>query len=150
MTVSHAVSETEEIYNKFILVKRLDFISRSLKDSNMNWNYKGKGEICVRQDNNDIYFSEDIYIDENTLLKDRKMWRFEKDVIEFYHFRNKNYEKIFTFTVKGGEFLLKQKYECALDCYSGSLKIKGEDICFRINIRGKRKNEEITYIYTQS
>jgi len=134
----------------FEKIKEFSFSSRSLENSEMNWNYTGTGKTKIvskiTSDKNEFYFFDRIFIensyvkDNNLILKDRKLWCINGNSIEFYHFRNGVYEKIF-------KFLLKEEYFCNPDIYSGDIQIFDYGISFSITIKGKRKNELIEYIY---
>ena len=91
----------------FEKIKEFSFSSRSLENSEMNWNYTGTGKTKIvskiTSDKNEFYFFDRIFIensyvkDNNLILKDRKLWCINGNSIEFYHFRNGVYEKIFKF-----------------------------------------------------
>lgn len=113
----------------------------------MDWNYMGSGTVTMTLDYNKLYFLDEILLDNNTRYIDKKMWYFHDSYIEFYHFRNEKYEKIFEFSVKNNKFILKEKYECQPDVYYGALSILEDKIFFTMNIRGMRKDELLEYIY---
>ena len=119
----------------FEKIKKFSFSSRSLENSEMNWNYTetGKTKIVskITSDKNEFYFFDSI----------------NGNSIEFYHFRNGVYEKIFKFLFFKNKFLLKEEYFCDPDIYSGGIQIFDYGISFSITIKGKRKNELIEYIY---
>ena len=80
-------------------IKKLNFICISLDNSNMNWNYTGTGKVMIIEEDNKVYFLEEINLDNGLRLNDKKMWKIddENSRIEFYHYRNNKYEKIFDF-----------------------------------------------------
>ena len=128
-------------------IKKLYFKAQSLSNSQMDWNYMGSGTVTMTLDYNKLYFLDEILLDNNTRYIDKKMWSFHDSHIEFYHFRNEKYEKIFEFSVKNNKFILKEKYECQPDVYYGALSILEDKIFFTMNIRGMRKDELLEYIY---
>ena len=141
----------------FEKINKFSFSSRSLENSVMNWNYTGAGKTRIvskiTSDKNEFYFFDSIFIensyvkDNNLILKDRKLWCIDGNSIEFYHFRNGVYEKIFEFLFFKNKFILKEEYFCNPDIYSGDIQIFDYGISFSITIKGKRKNELIEYIY---
>ena len=141
----------------FERIKEFSFSSRSLENSEMNWNYTGTGKTKIvskiTSDKNEFYFFDRIFIensydkDNNLILKDRKLWCINGNSIEFYHFRNSVYEKIFKFLFLKNKFVLNEEYFCNPDIYSGDIQIFDYGISFSITIKGKRKNELIEYIY---
>ena len=141
----------------FEKINKFSFSSRSLEKSVMNWNYTGAGKTRIvskiTSDKNEFYFFDSIFIensyvkDNNLILKDRKLWCIDGNSIEFYHFWNGVYEKIFKFLFFKNKFLLKEEYFCDPDIYSGGIQIFDYGISFSITIKGKRKNELIEYIY---
>ena len=141
----------------FERIKKFSFNSRSLENSDMNWNYSGTGKTRivskVTSDKIEFYFFDSIFIensyvkDNNLILKDRKLWCIDGNSIEFYHFRSGIYEKIFKFLFLKNKFVLKEEYFCNPDIYSGDIQIFDYGISFSIRIKGKRKNELIEYIY---
>lgn len=141
----------KDFYNRMITVNRLKFDSRSIGKSSMEWNYSGTGDVQVLIDRDEVYFSDSIYLSEEKapeILNDRKMWKFTDHGIDFYHFRNGSYEKIFQFIFREKRFILSENYICEPDCYSGELSFSDEELYFTLYIVGKRKNEEIRYIYS--
>ena len=128
-------------------IKKLYFKSQSLSNSHMEWNYMGIGTVELTLDYNKLYFSEEIILDNNARYTDKKMWYFHDSFIEFYHYRNEKYEKIFEFSVKNNKFVLKEKYECQPDVYYGALSVLEYKVFFTMNIRGMRKDELLEYIY---
>ena len=106
----------------FERIKKFSFNSRSLENSDMNWNYSGTGKTRivskVTLDKNEFYFFDSIFIensyvkDNNLILKDRKLWCIDGNSIEFYHFRNGIYEKIFK----------KENYEEVLEKFHQLIK----------------------------
>ena len=51
----------------------MKFISKSLQNSQMNWDNVGTGEVVVSVDNNKIYFFEEIHLENGMKLNDKKM-----------------------------------------------------------------------------
>ena len=121
----------------FERIKEFSFSSRSLENSDMNWNYTGTGKTKIvskiTSDKKEFYFFDSIFI-ENSYVKDN-------------NFRNGVYEKIFKFLFFKNKFVLKEEYLCNPDVYSGDIQIFDYGISFSITIKGKRKNELIEYIY---
>lgn len=134
----------KELFKK---VKKLKFFSKSLENSEMNWNFFGEGNVEITEENNKIYFFEKIILNNGMEIFDKKIWEFEENKINFYRFRNEMYEKIFEFSKKDEKFVLEEKYRCFPDNYFGEIEILENEIKFTIKIVGKRKNEEIKYIY---
>lgn len=132
-------------------IKKLNFICISLDNSNMNWNYTGTGKVMIIEEDNKVYFLEEINLDNGLRLNDKKMWKIddENSRIEFYHYRNNKYEKIFDFFLKNKNYIMEKKYECFPDTYSGEIKVAENEIYFIIRIKGQRKNEKITYHYEE-
>lgn len=147
----------KKIIEKFLKIEKFYFESKSLENSQMNWDNKGKGKIQktvkikeenIENSNIKIYFDENIFLENGLELKDKKMWEISNKKIKFYHFRNNNFEKIFEFICdKNEKYVMKKIYECEPDSYFGNLKILENEIIFEIKIVGKRKNEKIKYIY---
>lgn len=132
-------------------IKKLNFISISLDNSNMDWNYTGTGKVMTIEKDDKVYFFEEINLDNGLRLNDKKMWKMDDKAlrIEFYHYRNNEYEKIFDFFLKNKNYMMGKKYECYPDIYSGKIKIVENGIHFIVKIKGVRKNEEITYHYEE-
>jgi len=141
----------------FERIKKFSFNSRSLENSDMNWNYSGTGKTRivskVTSDKIEFYFFDSIFIensyvkDNNFILKDRKMWYMNKNELVFYHFRNNRYERILEFVFIDDKFVLRESYECGSDTYSGDVQFFDYGFCFSIKIKGKRKDELIEYTY---
>lgn len=147
----------KKIVEKFLKIEKFYFESKSLENSQMNWNNSGRGKVQkivkfedenIENNNIKIYFDEDIFLENGMELKDRKMWEISNKKIKFHHFRNNIFEKIFEFICDENEkYVMKKIYECEPDSYFGNLKILENEIIFEIKIVGKRKNEKIKYIY---
>ena len=147
----------KKIIEKFLRLKNFEFESKSLENSQMDWNNKGWGKIVKVMKIEEetpinksikIYFDEKIFLENGMELKDRKMWEISNKKIKFYHFRNNIFEKIFEFICDENEkYVMKKIYECKPDNYFGNLKILENKIIFEIKIVGKRKNEKIKYVY---
>lgn len=148
----------EDIKNCIENADRFDFSSKSMENSEMNWNYRGTGEIVEKKmtgkktdENmagfNEVYFFEEITLEGGMKLTDRKMWKIQENRISFFHFRNNRYEEIFSFSGKNGQAVMEKEYRCSPDLYSAKLKTENGRLYFQISIAGKRKNEEIGYIY---
>ena len=133
------------------------FKSKSLENSEMDWNYKGIGNTKVVteifSDGYKIYYYDEIFIENyynenrNFILKDRKMWYMNKNKLVFYHFRNNKYERILEFVFIDDKFVLRESYECGSDIYSGDVQFFGYGFYFSIKIKGKKKDELIEYTY---
>lgn len=128
-------------------VNRIYFKAQSLENSEMKWNYSGNGNITVTKDCEKVYFSEEIILSDGLKYFDKKLWNFMEDCIEFYRYRNGEYEKIFEFYLKNEEFVVKKDYWCSPDLYFGNIRIIGDKICFSVKIEGTRKNELLEYVY---
>ncbi len=147
----------KKIIEKFLKIEKFYFESKSLENSQMDWDNKGCGKIVKVMkieeetpinESIKIYFDEKIFLENGMELKDKKMWEILVNKINFYHFRNNNFEKIFEFICDENEkYVMKKIYECEPDSYFGNLKILENEIIFEIKIVGKRKNEKIKYIY---
>jgi len=105
---------------------KFSFKSKSLKNSKMDWNYTGTGKTKVITE-----ISSNVYGNE----------------LEFYHFRNNEYERILKFVFVNDKFVLKNSYECDPDIYSGDIQFFDYGFSFSIRIEGKRKDELIEYTY---
>ena len=138
-------------------MRKFSFKSKSLENSEMDWNYKGIGNTKVVteifSDGYKIYYYDEIFIenyydeDRNFILKDRKMWCINGNVLEFYHFRNNEYERILKFVFINDKFILRNSYECEPDIYSGDIQFFDYGFSFSIRIKGTRKDELIEYTY---
>ena len=147
----------KKIIEKFLKIENFYFESKSLENSQMNWDNSGRGKVektvkiedeNIENNNIKIYFDENIFLENELELKDKKMWEILVNKINFYHFRNDNFEKIFEFICDENEkYVMKKIYECKPDNYFGNLKILENEIIFEIKIVGKRKNEKIKYVY---
>ena len=141
----------EQIYKIMSFVNFLSFESNSLGNSDMNWNYKGDGVIkinVIRNKNADIIDEEwtdksEIYMDETIelnddgkiiKLNDRKLWKFFNDKVEFWRYRNGDFENIFSFIEKDNTIFLLNNYTCSLDIYSGLLNLLDDRLIFSIFI----------------
>lgn len=143
-----------KFYNNILKIKKFKFRSESLENSIMEWNHNGIGKLKIieensKNNNKKIYFDEIITLEDGMELKDKKMWEILENKVKFYHYRNENYENIFTFFQLGNKFILDKKYICSPDNYKGNLEIDeiNKKIYFTIEIVGKYKNEKIEYIY---
>ena len=128
-------------------VKKINFRAESLVDSQMGWNYIGKGNVTVMEEYNKLYFSEEIILNNDMRYSDKKLWEFKEDCIKFYRFRNGDYEKIFDFLFQNGKFVMKREYVCVPDLYYGEINVLNNEICLLIKVKGKKKNEILKYIY---
>ena len=82
------MGENERIYRIMLSMEKFEFESISLETSDMSWNSKGLGQIKTEVIENKIIFNETIELHEefgDTELKDKKMWVFYEDKIEFWH-----------------------------------------------------------------
>ena len=114
------MGENERIYRIMLSMEKFEFESISLETSDMSWNSKGLGQIKTEVIENKIIFNETIELHEefgDTELKDKKMWVFYEDKIEFWHLRNGSYQKIFTFLTDQAKLVLEKKYECKQNVY---------------------------------
>lgn len=137
----------ENIAKLFKSVNTLLFTSSSLYGSKMNWNYNGNGKTIVNCDINKIYFLDRITLDNKLSYEDKKMWVYNDKELEFWHYRNNSYEKIFTFYKDNANILLTKEYVCGNDIYMGKLEINEADITFMMEIKSDKKNELIKYRY---
>ena len=138
-------------------IRKFSFKSRSLENSEMDWNYTGIGdtEVVTEISSNGckIYYDDEIFIENscnknrNFIIKDKKMWYINGNELEFYHFRNNEYERILKFVFVNDKFVLKNSYECDPDIYSGDIQFFDYGFSFSIRIEGKRKDELIEYTY---
>ena len=80
-------------------VNRIYFKAQSLENSEMKWNYSGNGNITVTKDCEKVYFSEEIILRDGLTYFDKKLWNFMEDCIEFYRYRNGEYEKTVPFKI---------------------------------------------------
>lgn len=137
----------KRISELFKNVDKLVFTSSSMGNSEMDWNYNGTGKTAVTCENNKIYFLDRITIDEKLSYEDRKMWTFDENTLEFWHFRNNVYEKIFTFSKHEYNMLTAGEYICSDDIYMGKIEISEDNIIFMLEIKSNKKNELIKYNY---
>ncbi len=150
----------QEVYRRLKEIKMFNFISKSGSKSSMKWNYTGIGKLDIEEKGiidevgSEVYFYEKIFLSEDdTKLNDSKMWKFYKNKIEMYRFRNDKFERIFTFSVKDVRnieniFLISDgAYICQPDKYYGILTVEEWGIRLIIQIKGERKDEEICYKY---
>ena len=138
-------------------IRKFSFKSRSLENSEMDWNYTGIGDTEVVteifSDGFKIYYYDEISIenyydeDKNFIVKDRKMWNMTGNKLDFYHFRNNRYERILKFVFIGDVFVLRENYVCDCDIYSGDINFFDYGFSFSIRIKGKRKDELLKYTY---
>lgn len=138
-------------------MRKFSFKSRSLENSKMDWNYTGTGKTKVIteifSDECKIYYDDEIFIENscdksrNFIIKDKKMWCINGNVLEFYHFRNNEYERILEFVFIDDKFVLRESYECGSDIYSGDVQFFDYGFYFSIKIKGKKKDELIEYTY---
>ena len=138
----------KEISKLFKNVDKLVFMSSSMGNSEMDWNYSGTGKTSVICEDNKIFFLDRITIDDRLSYEDKKMWILnDNDVLEFWHYRNNEYEKIFTFSKWEPNTLIDGEYICGDDVYMGRVEADNSDIIFIIEIKSKKKNELIKYKY---
>ncbi|MCP1223935.1 hypothetical protein [Sebaldella sp. S0638] len=137
----------KEITKLFKNIDKLVFMSSSMGNSEMDWNYNGTGNTKVTCENDKIFFLDRITIDDRLSYEDKKMWVVNGDELEFWHFRNNEYEKIFTFSKWEHNTLMAKEYLCADDVYMGKVEVDNEDIIFMIEIKSQKKNELIKYKY---
>ena len=128
-------------------VNKLVFTSYSMYGSEMNWNYKGNGTTSVTVDENKIFFWDKILLDGYLYYDDKKMWILNGENLEFWHFRNNDYEKIFTF-YKKENILSTNEYICDKDIYMGKAVINEDNVILMLEIKSDKKNEYIEYKYS--
>ena len=68
------IVKAKNLYIMMKKIKKMKFISKSLQNSQMNWDNVGTGEVVVSVDNNKIYFFEEIHLENGMKLNDKKMW----------------------------------------------------------------------------
>ena len=144
------IDDIMSVYEIMRNVRKLSFRAQSLESSSqMDWNYTGEGDVRVEEESGKLYFFEEIILDNGAVYKDKKLWNFNENCIEFWRFRNREYEKIFEFMLENWEFILKEKYVCVPDLYFGNIQVLRNKICFLIKIRGEKKDEILEYAYLQ-
>ncbi len=149
--VKKNINIIEQIYKFMSFVNFLSFESTSLANSDMNWNYKGDGVVKINvirnkiadiideewTDKIEIYMDEAIELnDDGKIIKlnDRKLWKFFNDKVEFWRYRNGDFENIFSFIEKDNTIFLLNNYTCSLDIYSGLLNLLDDRLIFSIFI----------------
>ena len=149
--VKKNINIIEQIYKFMSFVNFLSFESTSLGNSDMNWNYKGDGVVKINvirnkiadiideewTDKSEIYMDETIELnDDGKIIKlnDRKLWKFFNDKVEFWRYRNGDFENIFSFIEKDNTIFLLNNYTCSLDIYSGLLNLLDDRLIFSIFI----------------
>ena len=149
--VKKNINIIEQIYKFMSFVNFLSFESTSLGNSDMNWNYKGDGVVKINvirnkiadiideewTDKSEIYMDETIELnDDGKIIKlnDRKLWKFFNDKVEFWRYRNGDFENIFSFIEKDNKIFLLNNYTCSLDIYSGLLNLLDDRLIFSIFI----------------
>lgn len=149
--VKKNINIIEQIYKFMSFVNFLSFESTSLANSDMNWNYKGDGIVKINvirnkiadiideewTDKIEIYMDEAIELnDDGKIIKlnDRKLWKFFNDKVEFWRYRNGDFENIFSFIEKDNTIFLLNNYTCSLDIYSGLLNLLDDRLIFSIFI----------------
>ena len=63
-----------DIYKMMKNVRRISFNAKSLEGSLTGWNYVGKGNVVVREEEDRLYFIEEIILDNDIRYNDRKFW----------------------------------------------------------------------------
>ncbi|WP_123805666.1 hypothetical protein [Neisseria chenwenguii] len=137
----------EKIFERLASVQTLAFASQSLSGSKMDWNCTGEGETEVVRAGNLLTFRDRFRLDTGRVCRDEKQWRLFSDGLEFFHYRNQVFERIFTFRECGGGIEAEQPYACMPDDYFGELFSDGTSVTLTIKIVGTRKNEVIRYVY---
>ena len=149
--VKKNINIIEQIYKFMSFVNFFSFESTSLANSDMNWNYKGDGIVKINvirnkiadiideewTDKIEIYMDEAIELnDDGKIIKlnDRKLWKFFNDKVEFWRYRNGDFENIFSFIEKDNTIFLLNNYTCSLDIYSGLLNLLDDRLIFSIFI----------------
>ena len=147
--VKKNINIIEQIYKFMSFVNFFSFESTSLANSDMNWNYKGDGVVKINvirnkiadiideewTDKIEIYMDEAIELnDDGKIIKlnDRKLWKFFNDKVEFWRYRNGDFENIFSFIEKDNTIFLLNNYTCSLDIYSGLLNLLDDRLIFSI------------------
>ncbi len=141
------IDEVMRVYEMMRNMKKIYFEAKSLQNSQMGWNHIGKGNVVVKEENNKLYFFEEIILDNDMQYSDKKLWKFKEDYIGFYRFRNGEYEKIFEFLFQNKKFMMKKEYTCVPDLYYGEFKTLDNKVYLLIKIKGEKKNEVLKYTY---
>ena len=89
-----------DLFRKMQRVRQLFFRCQSGHGSRMDWNHHGSGHTTITVEGNDIYFDDAFVLDNQRPCLDKKRWRFVEYGVEFHHFREQQYSKIFEFAVK--------------------------------------------------
>lgn len=138
------------VYEMMKNVKKICFKANSVEGSQMGWNYVGEGNVVITEGQESLYFFEEVVLDNNMWCNDKKLWKFKKNCIEFYRFRDGDYEKIFEFLFCEGEFIVKREYLCSPDLYYGEINILDDGkICLLVKVKGEKKNEVLEYTYSR-
>lgn len=141
------MQKLSDIFQKLACIKTLYFESQSLDGSQMDWNCSGSGETSVEQSGSLLTFRDRFHLDNGRLCRDDKQWLLENGGLAFFHYREQAFRWIFTFHEQDGGIVCTQPYFCAPDCYSGVLSADGAEVVLTIEIKGRRKNEVIRYVY---
>ncbi len=136
-----------ELFHRMRLVRQLSFRCQSGSGSLMGWNHHGTGSTAVTVRQNDMDFDDSFVLDNQRSCHDKKRWRFVENGVEFHHFREQHYTRIFEFAWQNGQLVALAPYGCPPDHYHGSLLLRDDGIVFTIAIQGARKNEHIEYRY---
>ena len=136
-----------DLFRKMQRVRQLFFRCQSGHGSRMDWNHHGSGHTTITVEGTDIYFDDAFVLDNQRPCHDKKRWRFVENGVEFHHFREQQYSKIFEFVWQNGQLIALAPYGCPPDTYSGNLLLRDDSIVFTIAIQGTRKDEQIEYVY---
>lgn len=137
----------QKMFDRLAAVQTLTFASQSLAGSQMAWNCTGAGETEVVREDNLLTFRDRFRLDTGRVCRDEKQWRLLSGSLEFFHYRNRAFERIFTFRERGGIIEAEQPYACMPDDYFGMLRSDSASVGLTIKIVGTRKNEIIRYVY---
>lgn len=144
----------DKIFSKLTNSSKLNITINSNENSKMCWNYNGFGQVITKKNvyyvnylRQELYFYEDILLNNTEKFTDRKLWIYENEQLYFCRYRNGAYEKIITFIYNENKLISKESYICGADSYSGKIEIHEDKVLFEINILGISKNEKIIYNY---
>ena len=136
-----------DLFQRLSQVHTLQFESRSLNGSKMDWNCSGAGHTEAVLSDSLLTFHDHFRLDNGRPCHDKKQWQLADGALIFAHYRNQIFEPIFTFRAADGVMVADRPYACIPDDYFGELAWHGDDIIFTIKIIGSRKNELIRYVY---
>jgi hypothetical protein len=134
-----------KILNLLKQFSAVKFSAQSLINSSMNWNHKYNGHCEVTIRHNAACFTDYLTTPSGKVICDRKVWQFNNDLLEFWHYRHGSYQHIFSFSLP--DLKLVANYYCDADCYSAELRLSDDTMMLTIRINSQRKNEELIYSY---